>query len=672
MSTIAAVTTWQRRLAGVAVVNAVLLATGAGLTVFAVSRAAGLGFATVLGLLTAVVVMGVVLVRAFGKGFSVQQVALWLEERAPGLRYALVSALHDGPSSAWCAEQVARVPVDAAAWQGVRRALRWPGVVLALGAVSLLLPAAPQSGTRASSFPFSASPAAVLTPLRVRVTAPGYAKLPVRDLGDARQVRALAGSLVSIDGPVVDSLRDLVVSTEGASIPVRLDDGRWRVALTMDTVPRVIAMRHRREQRLLILEPVRDSAPVVTIDLPASDTVLRVAEGTLALRATALDDFGVREAWFEYIITSGEGERFTFRTARLPGGATGGRTSTSLSASLSLASLQLLPGDVMHVRALAEDGSTVHGPGRGASDTRSVRIARLGEYDSVAVDAAPPARADSALLSQRMIINLTEALVKRVARLTKPQLLAESGRLSRDQARLRKVVSDVVFSRLGDNPGGEHFHGDGHSHQESEPLARALTPEELLKAAERATDSRSEPLDFAHDETPVVAINRPLLEAYNAMWEAGRSLDAGEPRAALPPMYVALAAIQKARAAERLYLRGASPRVVIDLAKVRLQGKDRGRDALMPARTPRSADRAVLWQRLGQILQLESAAAAADSVLLLRIGILAEYPAPAAGLDSLAALLREGRDATLQVMRVRRALGGQRPVADSVAAWVIP
>ena len=41
--------------------------------------------------------------------------------------------------------------------------------------------------------------------------------------------------------------------------------------------------------------------------------------------------------------------------------------------------------------------------------------------------------------------------------------------------------------------------------------------------------------------TPVVAINRPLLEAYNAMWDAGRELGSGEPKRALPAMYAALA-----------------------------------------------------------------------------------------------------------------------------------
>ena len=82
-------------------------------------------------------------------------------------------------------------------------------------------------------------------------------------------------------------------------------------------------------------------------------------------------------------------------------------------------------------------------------------------------------------------------------------------------------MGDLIFSRLEDPGGGsEHSHDDGHDHG-------ALTPEELLREADEATAPSAEPLDFAGGESPVVAINRPLLEAYNAMWSAGRELGVG-------------------------------------------------------------------------------------------------------------------------------------------------
>ena len=54
-----------------------------------------------------------------------------------------------------------------------------------------------------------------------------------------------------------------------------------------------------------------------------------------------------------------------------------------------------------------------------------------------------------------------------------------------------------------------------------------------------------------------------------------------------------------ARSAERLYLRGTPPRVVVDLARVRLTGKDKGTPG---ARTPRlatDAARRPLLERFG-------------------------------------------------------------------------
>ncbi len=247
--------------------------------------------------------------------------------------------------------------------------------------------------------------------------------------------------------------------------------------------------------------------------------------------------------------------------------------------------------------------------------------------------------------------------------------MSESRRIARDQARLRKEVSDLVFSRLGDDVSGEHFHGDGHQHGADQQVKGPLTPEQLLAAAQKATEIHNEATDFAEDETPVVAINRPLLEAYNAMWDAGRELEAGAPRRALPPMYAALAAIQKARAAERLYLRGVPPRVVVDLQRVRLQATERGSDAFRVSQAPVGVARREAMDRLHRALTAADGSAAADSLLLIRLSLVGDWPAVAATFDALIADVRGGRDATASVLAVRRALDGATTVRDSLPAW---
>jgi hypothetical protein len=124
-------------------------------------------------------------------------------------------------------------------------------------------------------------------------------------------------------------------------------------------------------------------------------------------------------------------------------------------------------------------------------------------------------------------------------------------------------------------------------------------------------------------------------------------------------MRLALAAIERARAASRLYLRGTPPTVIIDLAKVRLAGKDTGvtnarraREA-MPPREARRADRLV---RAAQ-LAARDGSAARDSLAVLRADALGDAPAFAAAVSAVLDALNTGGDATDAFVRARRVLG---------------
>ncbi|MGQ0646932.1 MAG: hypothetical protein ACT4P7_05145 [Gemmatimonadaceae bacterium] len=601
------------------------------------------------------------------------RVALWVEEQAPAMQYALVSAVEADDATGWCEARVRAVDVAPAAWRALARALRGPAIVAAAGVVVLLAapPVDPVSAAARRLIERTSTPGSALSSIRARIVPPAYSRLAPERINQPDILRPLVGSTLHIEGrlPEAVSASDVVVSidrTRLRSLAVR--DG-WSVVIPVDTVTRVVRLAQGGASRLVIIEPRTDSLPAVLIQLPLRDTVLRAGNGTVALRARASDDLGLVSAAFEYIVSSGEGERFTFTTGTLGIERSAGARLVDLAASLDLAALRLRPGDVVHLRAVAQDGNTVSGPGVGASDTRSIRIARLGEYDSVAVEAAPPPEADKSLLSQRMLINLTEALLRRVPTLERTAVVSESRRIGRDQARLRKQVSDLVFARLGDDPQGEHFHGDGHAHNENEPLTRTLTPAELLQAAERATNRSAEVTEAAHDETPIIAINRPLLEAYNAMWDAGRELDAGQPRAALPPMYAALAAIQKARTAERLYLRGTPPRVVVDVGRVRLQGRERGQSAVRTARPRVDPVRRSALDRMTRALSLTSGGAAADSLLLVRLTLVGRFGDAAEAMSALIGDLREGRSITPNAERVRRLLDAGGARADRVSLW---
>jgi hypothetical protein len=266
-----------------------------------------------------------------------------------------------------------------------------------------------------------------------------------------------------------------------------------------------------------------------------------------------------------------------------------------------------------------------------------------------------------------MLITLAEALARRRARLARPTLMEESRRIAVDQAKLRKRVGDIVFQRTGDDPLSEET--------SDEPLpAGKLSPEQLLKLADEATNKNAgSPMDVEGDETPILSVNKPLLEAFNAMWDAGRSLEQGEPAQALPFMRRALAAIQRARQAERIYLRGRPAAVIVDVAKARLAGKDKGasseREAIPPAQ-PLVRSRSESFAHATALLATDPAAAA-DTLLVLRVGALESSPALAAALDDAARVARRGDRAAVRLAwaRLRRLIAGAPTRRDALPAW---
>lgn len=608
--------------------------------------------------------------RAGGIRPAPERVALWLEERDPTLRWALVTALEGGTAAPRLDEQLRGRDFTAPLRTAARRALAGPALALLVAAAAAvagrgLMPNV-REAARARSPGAAARDAGGALVLTVRVTPPAYARVTAQELHDPSVVRALVGSTVSVRARDRGPLR------------ARTDSGLQRVAAAagelafrMPAAPigvRIDGAGGR--SRILALEPVPDSAPVVTLRLPVRDSVLRDSTGRVPLGADVRDDLGLRRAAFEYVVSSGEGETFTFASGVLGARALDFARQDSLRARVELGALRLKPGDIVHLRAVAWDARGDSGAGRGVSETRTLRIARRGEFDSVAVEAAAPAEADKSLLSQRMLINLAEALVKRRRTLGRAAFAEESRRIALDQGRLRKQVAEIVFARLGDDPSGEHFHGDGHEHGGQE-LRPAMTPDEVLKAAENATRSAmGDALDL-HDETPVVAVNRPLLEAYNAMWDAGRELEQISPERALPHMYRALDGIQRARNAERLYLRSRPPRAVVDVERVRLQGKDRGDPGVRSPRPPEAAADREALQRFAAAVAIVAGdpAAAADSLLLLRIAVLERHPRAAEALGAAADALRAGREATAALVRARRALDGGATPRDSLPRW---
>lgn len=627
--------------------------------------------------------------RGYGR-ITLLRAALWIEEHG-GTGFALVTwveqSLGGSAMSSSLAGAVSRA--SAGALSRAREALprlaraQLTGPLLFVVGVVAVAVIAPRARDAALGASTAASANASSTEARrdlpigawsVRVTPPAYTGQAAKELGDVTSARVLSGTRIDIVGedatPDSIRVRSLADSVSGAPIAPRATLERqsrgWTSRLIATDAPLEVRVARAAHAKLLLLEGVGDSIPRAMLRLPARDSVLRKPEGKLTLDAVLHDDLGLARASFEVVISSGEGERFTVRTVTVGARSFAGDHDVTLRAELDVTALQLGPGDVVHMRALARDAHPLSSREAGASDTRSFRVARASEYDSVAVEPAPPPEVDKSLLSQRMLLLLTEKLEARRPRISRDVLREESRILARDQGRLRQAVGDAVFQRLTGDAGGEHSHSadDGHDHGvEAVGGKLALSGVNAQGMLEEG------------DDAPVIAINKPLLEAYNAMWDAGRALEQSEPRAAIPFMRIALAAIERARAASRLYLRGKPPTVIIDLAKVRLSGKDTGAVNTRIARTALPTKSTVRESRLLAAASLVStnAEAARDSLAVLRLESLADAPTFAQALASLLAAMGSSTsranptDVTDAFLRARRVLGGVERV--STATW---
>ena len=576
---------------------------------------------------------------------STKQVALWLEWRVSALRYSLVTLAEGVPGGAAqdLERAVARISWSVPVRTALVRRLGIPlASLIAVAAAVILLPSFSQRvGSALGTSPMNAPVMRGSDPFGsfvVRVTPPPYAGQSAQELDRPEAVSSLVGSSIEIAG------------------------SGWRRVTTMPATATPLWLEQDGSRRLLVLLPIPDSVPEVHLVAPLRDSVLQADSGAIGLSGTARDDFGLRQEWFEYIVSSGEGENYTFRSGVIGRRALSSSARADITAVLSLDSLRLAPGNIVHLRAVAQDGNNVSGPGLGYSETRTLRIPRPGEGDSVSLDQVARAEGDSSLLSQRMLVIMAEALERRRSALRRDTFVVESRRIASEQATLRRQVADIIFLRLG---------AEGSMEEREDSTAEPLTPEALLEAAEQATvTSAGEALDFASDETPVVALNRPLLEAYNAMWAAGRELEIGEPRRALPHMRQALEAIQRARQAERIYLRGRPMVSVIDLARVRLAGSLA--DAAPVATVSTGQDRRIrdaLLGRFSRIIELPASAEVADSLQILRIDALENEPRFAAALGNVVAALRSGSDATASLIQARRILAGRLASTPGLPSW---
>lgn len=620
-----------------ALVWAVAAALAAGIALAVAARATGGGLPDAVGaapLVAALAAAWIVLYRGW-PGQSLMRMALWVEEQVPSLSFALVTAsdpaLAPSPAleraAAFDVAQVLRRPLakmllTAMAALAVTGAGAW-ALTGGEGARELITGRAAVTATRSAAQ--SDDP---LAGLSVTITPPSYSGIGATSLDDPAAIQALRGSRIRVSG------RGEGVSAVLGDADLEMAGGRrWRADLMMPAVPTALTVRHGGRRRVLVLEPVADAAPKVRLTSPSRDTIMQRAAGIVRVEGTAEDDFGIESGYIEYMLSSGAEETFSARTVVLGRREFGRRSRGQLSATIDLGALRLGPGDLVSIRAVARDANTVSGPGVGVSDTRTYRVARRDEYDSLAVEAGAPIVPESTVVSQRMLILRTEALVREQPSLARDSALRRVRGIAADQIRLRERVHDIIYP--------------SHTHAEGE------------------VEAAGEPHDPEESTGPV---NSNLKTAYEEMWSASRELQIAEAAAALPFMRAAAAALDRARLANRYYMRSGISRVVVDVPRVRLQGDELGSSAARGAR-PAELERSEIARGFARAAAMRDPDAAANELSLVRVRALSGLPEFAAALEPVIEALRRGRDASAAMAAARRELDRAEGGVRDAAGW---
>jgi hypothetical protein len=421
-------------------------------------------------------------------------------------------------------------------------------------------------------------------------------------------------------------LDSLTASLGNDVLPVVAAADTWRVRITMPRTPVIVRLADRSFSRLVTLEPRVDLAPVVTLLEPLNDTTYAAPRGTVRFVAQAADDIGLGRAAFELRHTSGSGERFD--TRRWTTGTVGprGDRSATLRLTLRLDTMQLGPGDVVHIRAIAVDENTVSGPDTGVSDARTIRIDDPSARDTIRIDPSRAAPFDTSIISQRMLILQAESLLSRRTRLAATAYREQSMRLGSRQGQLRDRVESVISDL-------ENIQGVGFAGR--------------------------------------TGVSTLLRDAATSMLDAETELAIAQVGNALPHMRRALRALEEARRANRLYLRGTIPIDNVDIAKVRLKGEDSAAVAPREPRQARPDPRRALLVRLDRAAGLitNDRRRAIDSLTVIRVEALATAADAAEPIGRAVDALRRGAAYRSELSAARRKLQRETTSMPSLGPW---
>jgi hypothetical protein len=515
----------------------------------------------------------------------------------------------------------ARTPDIRPPWPG--RALAFVAGGAAIVVAGALLWPASGPGTRERAASNAVAGDAAVTRLRharIDISPPAYTAAEAR-----------SEALLDVRAPQGSRLRwHLRLDPQPASAALAFHDGT-RVALARDgdewtgehTLEESVLYRIVAEgappladPRLHRLDAIPDAAPEIRVTEPDRSLTLLDADARYQdFRIEVGDDHAVGDVRLSVTLAQGSGEaiRFSERSIELSAEDGGDARRKRYLERLDLGALGIGSGDDAIVRVIARDRREPE-PNVARSAAFLLRWPAPPSEDSAAMEGIVQDTMPAYFRSQRQIILDSEALVAERATLDERAFLSRSDALGVDQKILRLRYGQFL---------GEEFETRGAPasavHDEGHPLPGAPAPanatpppdhdaEPALPATGGFGSAEGILAEYGHShdhaeaatllDEPTKAILRTALDN---MWQAEGALRLGQPEAALPYEYRALAAIKQVQQSTRIYL----ARVGLELPTVdeqrRLSGDREGlsdRDAVLAASRPDAAIVAEVWSRL--------------------------------------------------------------------------
>ncbi|MDX2299213.1 MAG: DUF4175 family protein [Xanthomonadaceae bacterium] len=454
-------------------------------------------------------------------------------------------------------------------WPRRQLAIAW-ATALGLAGVALLWPT-PIHRVAAPTPPHSAPTAPTRTRIlaaTLHVVAPAYTGLPARDEA-ALEARVPEGAVVSWSlrlqpNPDSAALR----FHDGSVVPLQQVGELWQgqrevregllYRFNLGAAPAL------ENERLYRLDVLPDRPPELRVSAPERTlSLLDPGQRDWLLRFEASDDYGLGAAQLHITLAQGSGEnvRFSERRLRLTGKGTA--TRRTFEHRIDLGAMGFAVGDDLVARLSITDNRQPS--------------ANLTRHPSFILRWPAPAGAEAAGLegmvqrtlpayfrSQRQIIIDSEALIAERARLSEPRFVDRADAIGVDQRILRLRYGQFLGeeSEGPRAPGAASESDDEHGHGDA--------------SANEAADVLAE-FGHTHDQAEATTLfdarTRALLKgALDAMWQSEGLLRQGQPQAALPHQYRALALIKQVQQASRIYL----SRVGLELPPIDLSRRLRG------------------------------------------------------------------------------------------------